>query len=518
MNVIPLPKRFKEAEGVFVIGDTVKSDFTLNLIKDYVRFDNSAAFVIEKDETLCGEEYRIKVTPEKLTVKASTKIGAYYALQSIRRLCSFDTGGREVPCCEIEDAPRFKWRGVQLDESRHFFGEAEVKRLLDFMFAEKLNVFHWHLTDDQGWRIEIKKYPLLCEIGSKRKYTQIGGWDCTDTEEKPHCGYYTQEQIRDIVLYAAERGITIVPEIDFPAHCASAMAAYPELMCFPEKTEVPGYFGGIIPERQLNFRWNKTLCCGKESTFEFVFGVLDEICSLFPSKYIHIGGDEAPKGEWKRCKSCKRIIKKNRLKNETELQGWFENRLIDFLKTKGKTPIGWNEIIRCENLNNDGNSVVIQYWTRKRDKYAENYVNSGGAMILSNHQSFYFDMPYAMYPLCDTYNYSPVKYGITDADSKNVLGVEGELWSEWIPDRGKLDLSAFPRLQALGEVAWSPEESRNFDGFMQRLDSLKPALEALGIGYARDKVSLNTDSKQKAEILKKFRGGDPLLEVKLNKN
>ncbi len=518
MNIIPLPKKYTESSGVYLIDGKIKSDFRLDLLDDFAVFSDDASFVIEKDSSVPEEGYKLSVTPERLTVKASTKTGAYYALQSVRRLCGFDLGNREVPCCEIEDEPRFKWRGLHLDESRHFFGEKEVKRLLDFMFAEKLNTFHWHLTDDQGWRVEIKKYPLLTEIGSKRAYTQVGGWGSDKIEELEHGGYYTQQQISEIVEYAAERGITVVPEIDFPAHCAAAIAAYPYIACFETKTEVPGYFGGLIPEKQGNYRWNRTLCCGKETTFEFVFGVLDELCSLFPSRYIHIGGDEAPSGEWKLCKDCQRVIKENDLKNEEQLQGWFENRLIAYLRGKGKTPIGWNEIIRAENLDNANNSVAIQYWTPRRDTFAENYAQKGGTMILSNHQSFYFDMPYAMMPLCNTYNYFPKNYGINNADAKNVLGVEGELWSEWIPDRAKLDLSAFPRMQALAEVAWTPEDRRDFDSFKRRLDELKPTFKKLGIGYAEDCISLNDDKKLKDEILEKFSCGDPCLEVKLNKN
>ncbi|MCR5207029.1 MAG: beta-N-acetylhexosaminidase [Eubacterium sp.] len=516
MNVIPLPKKYTENEGVYRIDGKIRSDFDLPLIADYTEKSDGASFEIIKDEDVANEGYKLTVTPERLTVKASSKSGAYYALQTVRRLCNFDLGGREVPCCEIEDEPRFKWRGLHLDESRHFFGETEVKRLLDFMFTEKLNIFHWHLTDDQGWRIEIEKYPLLTEIGSKREYTQVGGWGSGDIEYIPHGGYYTQEQIKNIIAYAAERGITVVPEIDFPAHCAAAIAAYPGLACFEKKTEVPGYFGGLIPEKQGNLRWNRTLCCGKESTFDFVFGVLDEICDLFPSEYVHIGGDEAPHGEWKRCEKCQSVMRKNALKNEKALQGWFESRLISFLKEKGKTAIGWNDIIECPGLDDDGKSLVIQYWTPKRDKHAERYAEGGGAMILSNHQSFYFDMTYAMMPLDATYNYNPRAFGI-DADGDNVLGVEGELWSEWIPGREKLDLNAFPRMQALAEVAWSQENKRDFSDFKRRLDLLKPTLEKLGIGYAVDRVSLNKNIILSSKVQSEFRKGNPLFETELNK-
>lgn len=518
MKIIPLPKKYNENEGVYRIDGKVKSEFDLPLISEYITPDNNASFEILKDSAVPEEGYTLLVTPERLVIKASTKIGAYYALQSVRRLCDFDLGGRDVPCCEIEDEPRFKWRGLHLDESRHFFGKDTVKVYLDRMFSEKLNVFHWHLTDDAGWRIEIKKYPLLTEIGSKRKYSQIGGWESLKCDDKEHSGFYTQEDIRELVSYAKERGITVVPEIDFPAHCASAMAAYPELACFPKETEVPGYFGGLIPQMKYgNFRWNRTLCCGKDSTFDFVFGVLSEVCELFDSKYIHVGGDEAPLTEWKKCPLCQGVMKNNNLRDETELQGWFENKVIAFLKEKGKTVIGWNEVINSQNLNNDGNSVVIQYWTPKRDKTAEKYANCGGAMILSNHQSFYFDMPYAMYPLSSTYNYNPSDYGITSADKENILGVEGEVWTEWIEDRDKLDLNTVPRIQALSEVAWSPEEKRDFSDFKKRLDMIKPVLKNQGINLAEDEIA-NAENKSEAhKTVKLFRRGNPYYEVELNR-
>ena len=520
MKLIPIPKSYSEQDGQFTLPETPKvtSAFDLPLITDYTEAVTDGADVeITKDATLPEEGYRLQVTAQGIRIAASAKAGAYYALQSVRRLCSFDTGGREVPCCEIEDAPRYRWRGLQLDESRHFFGAAQVKRLLDMMFAEKLNIFHWHLTDDQGWRVQIDAYPLLTEIGSKRAYTQTGGWDSFQCEDKPHGGYYTKEDIRDIVAYAAERGITVVPEIDFPAHCASAMAAYPELACFPKETEVPGYFGGLIPQwKHGDFRWNRTLCCGKGSTFDFVFAVLDEICALFPSPYFHIGGDEAPLTEWKKCPQCQRVMRENGLQNETELQGWFEKRLIDYLKSKGKTAVGWNEITHAKGLNTAEN-VAVQYWTRKRDARAEQHINSGGKTVLSNHQAFYFDMPYAMYPLGNTYSYNPCEFGIADPDAVGILGVEGELWSEWIPDRARLEMLAVPRMQALAEVGWSPAEKRDFAGFLKRLETVKPTLRANGVNYAESGVALAEDAARSRTIVKKFRKGNPYLETEINK-
>ena len=515
LALIPLPKQFRETEGSFTLDGAYRSDFDLPLLSLYAKPSEDAAFCIRRDDSIVHEGYTLSVRPDGVLIKASSAIGAYYALQTVRRLASYDTGGREVPCCEIEDAPRFQWRGLQLDESRHFFGIETVKRLLDMMFAEKLNTFHWHLTDDQGWRIEIDRFPQLTAVGSRRRKTQIGGWESFLCDSEPHEGYYTKAQIRDIVAYAEARGITIVPEIDFPAHCASAMAAYPYLACVEKETEVPYYFGGYIPQlRHFDFRWNRTLCCGKDSTFDFVYGVLDEVCELFPSKYIHIGGDEAPHGEWQRCPACQQVMRDNRLQNETELQGWFENKVIAYLKDKGRVAVGWNELIRAEGIDRD--NVAVQYWTRKRDAKAEAFVNNGGKAILSNHQSFYFDMPYAMYPLTNTYQYQPEDFGINLQKAQNVLGVEGELWSEWIPDRARLDFLAVPRMQALAEVAWSPPEQRDFGDFKRRLDCVKPSLAAQGIGYAEDDLSLPEDKARSRYIIKKFHRGNPYLEVQIN--
>lgn len=519
LKLIPAPKHAVETGGFYSLPDDVKikTDFDLPLVAEKVQtVENGADIVIINDADIEKEGYTLSVTESSVTVKASTKTGAYYALVSLWKLGELQLGNREIPCCEIEDGPKVSWRGLEIDESRHFFGMDEIKRMLDMMFLEKLNVFHWHLTDDQGWRIEIKKYPKLIEIGSKRPNSQIGGWRSVKMDNIPVSGYYTQEQIKEVITYAKERGIMIVPEIDFPAHCAAAIAAYKELACVVKDTEVPCYFGGRVPQRKFNFRWNRTVCCGKESTFEFIFNVLDEVCDLFDSPYIHMGGDEAPQIEWKKCPKCQKTMADNSLKNEWELQGWFENRICDYLKTKNKKLIAWNDVLKADNLNKDDKNVVVQYWTPKRDDRCVDYVNSGGEAILSNHQAFYFDMSYAQVPLTNTYNYTPEKYGMNSGNMSNVLGYEGELWTEWIADNAKLELYAFPRMQALGEVSWSAKEKINFDDFKARLDAYKPTLKSLGIDYAVDSVSFPQSKRDIVKIKRKFYKGDPYLELKLN--
>ena len=241
LQLIPLPYYAQEKSGVFAIDAHLKvnSDFELKLLN--LERSQDGKLKIKKDSSLDDEEYKLEVTNNEINISASSEKGAYYALQTLRQLGRFELGGKEIPCCVINDKPRFSWRGLQLDESRHFFGKEYVKKMLDMMFMMKLNVFHWHLTDDTGWRIEIKKYPLLTEIGSKRAYTQINGWGSTDIINEPYEGYYTQEEIKGIIAYADERGIMVVPEIDFPAHCAAAIAAYPWLACRELNRDVPGW-------------------------------------------------------------------------------------------------------------------------------------------------------------------------------------------------------------------------------------------------------------------------------------
>lgn len=515
IELIPAALKDEILPGEFIIPDDlkVKSDFELSLLN--LERDDNGKLIIHKDDCSDKEGYRLEVDENSINIYAGEEIGAYYALQSLRQISRYELGSRTVPCCKISDKPRFKWRGLQLDESRHFFGKEEVKRLLDMMFMMKLNVFHWHLTDDQGWRIEIKKYPLLTEIASKRDFTHIGGWGSRKIKNEPYSGYYTQEDISEIVDYAAKRGIMIVPEIDFPAHCAAAIAAYPVLACREIKTEVPGYFGGIIPEKVFHIKdWNRTICAGKDKTMEFVFDVIDEVCSLFPAPYFHIGGDEAPKDEWKKCPCCQQKMKEQNLKNEEDLQGYFNNLIFSHLKEKGKRLIGWNEILAAGNLDK---TVIAQYWTPKRDKNAERHVNTGGNMILSNHQAFYFDMPYGQYSLKNTYNYTPENFGVNKENVKNVMGVEGENWTEWTDGREKLDLMLYPRVQALAEVAWSPAEKREWNNFKKRLDNFKDYFNLMNINYAVDKVSMPAGVFNRLKINRLFRNGDTYFEVKLNK-
>lgn len=513
LNLIPKPAEVKEARGFFKLekGAAVYSQIDLPLVKN-IGGENSPV-KIYADASLDKEEYRLSVGEAGIVIKASDKAGAYYALQSVRMLGRLDEGKNLVPFVEISDKPQYKWRGQMLDVSRHFFDKAAVKDLLDDMFRLKLNVFHWHLTDDQGWRIEIKKYPKLTEIGSKRSFTQVGGWGSSKTEDIPHGGYYTQEDIKEIVEYAAQRCISIVPEIDVPAHFAAALAAYPHLACRNIQSRVFGKMGGRLFTLKGIRDWNRPACLGKKESLQFIFDVYDEVCGLFPFEYFHVGGDEADVSEWKKCPDCQKAMKEMGFANEKELQKKLTNELCEYLKSKGKHMIAWNDVLRqgTERLDTD---MVVQQWLPGQDKHTRHFAEIGGKIIMSNHKSFYFDMTYAQYPLKNTYAFKPSQYGINDKNK--MLGVEGEMWTEWVPSVSKMQFMLHPRMEALAEVAWTPESSRDFNDFRARYEGYKSVYKQLGINFAADSICMPKNLFKRSRIKRKFTFGDPDLEFREN--
>lgn len=510
INLIPLPEKIKQQKDIFSFekkNATVCFSPQLSEIKkivsvvlgcDFKETEGSAVLNFVFDKSKEKEAYSLTVNKNGIEVLASGYEGAFYALQTVRQLFETDLKNKKVlsaPFTEIEnDSPRYEWRGLQLDESRHFFGKETVKKLLDFMAMYKLNVFHWHLTDDQGWRIEIKKYPLLTEIGSKRNASQLGNWNCLDMDYTSHEGFYTQEDIKEIVAYAKERCIEIVPEIDFPAHSAAALAAYNNLACRNIPCEVLTYFGEAVPFSKGIRDWNRTLCLGKDEVYSFVFDVIDEVAALFPFEYFHVGGDEAPRNEWKKCPLCQKKIKDENLKNEDELQGFFTNKLNEHLKTLGKTLIGWNEILSAKGLDRD---VVAQYWTLKKDPNVTKHLKKGGKIIMSCHNSFYFDMPHTQAKVRNTYYFNPLKHNVPEAYMREVLGLEGENWTEWTDCENELFFKLSVRTLALAESAWSTEKSKSFKDFCRRLQRHKFYFDALGIYYGHDEFTVN------ASVLKK---------------
>ena len=535
IHVIPMPLSVNELPGKFRL--TKESGYyTDEALAGAVRFyardfekafgeapvqKQDAAVRFSVDTKLKNEAYTLHIDENGIKVHAGDKNGALYAIQTLRQLAGFDlksgVQALDIACVRISDAPRFAWRGQSLDCARHFFPVANIKKLLDLFLLHKLNVFHWHLTDDQGWRIEIKKYPLLTEVGSKRKDTQRTGWrkQKVGYAGEPHGGYYTQDEIREVVAYAAERGIMVVPEIDMPAHFAAAEAAYPDLACRPLKTEVTYYFGAMVPHKELGYKpgdnsWNRSACLGKESTYEFIFNVLDEVCELFPAPYFHIGGDEAPRDEWKKCPHCQEKIRKEGLQSVDDLQGYFNNRVNEYIKKKGKRLIGWNEILSAGNLDR---SVISQYWVPTRDKNAERYVNSGGQMILSRQTAFYFDYPNAEVTLKNAYSFTPAKSGVRPEAEKNVLGIESELWTEFIHDWRKVEFNLFPRVAAMCETAWTSESQKDFSGFVQRLDQYEKILGALHVHYAPRAYTVNPGLVKRAKYMCKFFWSNPYAEL-----
>ena len=447
ISVIPMPETVIEKEGLAIFAGKIEVYFDKSFkdVREHffrcfskaieggiaeAKKEDKAVIKFIKEDNLADEEYKLDITALGIIAKASSDKGANYAFVTLCQLLHiYELEGAEkieAPIVSIIDKPRYKWRGLLLDVSRHFFGMDDVKKIMDNMFLHKLNVLHLHLTDDQGWRIEIKRYPLLTEIGSKRKWTQIHGWPNVDPEKDiekvEHSGYYTQDDIVELVEYARARNIMVVPEIDMPAHFRAAMAGYPFLQCDESVTRpVPWYFGANFATLEGDANDVKIIACaGKESTYDFIAEVIDEVAPLFPAPYFHIGGDEAPKDEWKKCPHCQEKMKAEGIESEAELQDYFNNRVVEMLKEHGKRLIVWNEALEGGKLDN---STIGQYWTPTRDKNAELYANKkGGSLILSKHSSFYFDMCYGQVPLQSTYNFDAKNIGIEEG--ADVLGVE----------------------------------------------------------------------------------------------
>ena len=514
--LIPMPKDINQTSKTFSFEKnslTVKADSQLASVcemipsvlnNEFSLADNAVLrLVYSADEA--KEGYSLKIDDSGIEIKAADYSGALYGLETARQLFSTDSEKSSTFTSAHtvinHDKPAYSWRGLQLDESRHFFGMDTVKELLDFMAMYKYNVFHWHLTDDQGWRIEIKKYPLLTEIGSKRKGTQTGNWGSSNVDETPYGGFYTQDEIREIVEYAKKRGINIVPEIDFPAHCASALAAYNHLACRDIPCEVHYFFGGTIPKKEGLKNWERTLCLGKDEVYQFVYDVIDEVCSLFPFEYFHIGGDEAPTHEWKKCPLCQKKIKDNGLKDEVELQGYFTNKVNEHLKKNNKTLIGWNEILASKYLDRD---IVGQYWTSHKDPNVEKHIREGGKIILSCHSAFYFDMKLYDVTTKNSYTFRPEKHEIPKDKLDSVLGYECQNWSEWIETRDELFFKLFTRGLAAAECVWSDDSVKSFSSFKHRIQKHKEYADALGIFYGPDEITMKKNYRFKRKLAKKY--------------
>lgn len=449
---------------------------------------------IEKIAGIGNEGYKIDITAKGIIIKANTKEGIVYGIQSLlQTLPAIRTNAKlEIPCLSITDYPRFKYRGMHLDVSRHFFGPELIKEYIDLIASYKMNIFHWHLVDDQGWRIEIKKYPNLTITGAWRVDHTDKVWSSrpqAKPEEKPtYGGYYTQEQIKEIIAYAAARNVTIIPEIEMPGHVASAIAAYPQLSC-TQQPQLP-LTGGNYAGMSSNY------CAGNDSVFTFLENVLTEVINLFPSAYIHIGGDEVDKSPWKNCTKCQARIKKEGLKNEEELQSYFIKRIEKFISSKKRKMIGWDEILEgglapeATVMSWRGEAGGIEAAKMKHDVI----MTPGKPVYFDHYQAGPEGEPIAiggMNTLKNVYDYEPVPKELTADETKYILGAQANLWTEYVTTAEHVEYMVLPRMPALAEVLWTSKENKDWNNFNQRLQNQFKAYSQKGLHYCPGNFMVN---------------------------
>jgi hexosaminidase len=451
-------------------------------------------------EVEAEEGYRLQATARSVEITASTHAGLFYGLQTLAQLPRRQGGGSstasvwEVPAVTIEDEPRFSYRGMHLDVGRHFFPVSFIKRYIDLLAMYKMNTFHWHLTEDQGWRIEIEKYPRLAEIGSRRAETMLEkNFDPYIGDGIPYGGYYTQDEIREVVAYARSRYVNVIPEIELPGHSTAALAAYPELACTDGPFEV-------------STRWgvHEDIYCPTEQTFAFLEDVLTEVMELFPGRYIHIGGDEAPKRRWEESEVAQAVMRREGLADEGELQSYFIRRIESFLLAHGRRLIGWDEILE----GGLAPQATVMSWRGMAGGIEA--AKQGHDVVMTPTSHVYFDYyqgdrayePLAIggfTPLEKVYEFEPVPDELTDREAEHVLGAQGNVWTEYIKTTDQVEYMALPRMLALAEVVWSPEEIRDWDRFAAALPAQLERLDAMGVNYripdvtglARDVLTLD---------------------------
>lgn len=466
--------------------------------------ESNGDILLKLDETIENEEgYELLVTYNKIVISGKTPKGIFYGIQTLRQLINSDLEDVTIPAVTIKDNPRFVYRGMHLDVARHFFPVEFIKKYIDLIAMHKMNTFHWHLTEDQGWRIEIKKYPKLTEIGAWRNGTIIGHHPGTGNTETKYGGFYTQEEVKEVVKYATENHVTVIPEIELPGHGSAAIAAYPFLSCFPnEPTKVTKDMGSKAgKEIQANGTpkivqetwgvFDDVFCGGNEETFHFLENVLAEVMPLFPSEYIHIGGDECPKGNWKKCPDCQKRIKDNNLKDEHELQSYFIQRIEKFVNANGKKIIGWDEILEGGLA---PNATVMSWRGTEGGIVAAKQKHD---VIMTPNHSLYFDHyqhkdkdnePMAIGGLTtveDVYNYEPMPTELRAEEQKYVLGTQANVWTEYIPTTTQVEYMILPRMTALSEIAWSQPASKDWEDFSERLKHFSEVYEEMGLNYAK---------------------------------
>ncbi len=496
--IIPEPVEIKRHEGLFEITKktSLYADTGLKEVVAYLQElflpalggeipttsktnnENYIHLLLNSDiPKIGGEGYILKISEKGILIEGNTSAGIFYGIQTLRQLLPKEIESQKavsnikwlVPSVSIKDYPRFKWRGFMLDEARHFMGTEVVKKLLELMALHKLNKFHWHLVDDQGWRIQIDKYPKLTEIGSKRELKPKRGEVQNTEETNVYGGFYTKEEIKEIITYAKERCIEVIPEIEMPGHSSSVLAAYPELSCTGGPFEVPTRWG-IFAD---------VYCPGNEQVYDFLKDVLDEVIELFPSQIIHIGGDEVPKIRWRSCQKCREKRKKEGFTKYKELQVFLTNYFADYLDSKGRRLMGWNQILD-ENL---ASKAISQFWFGKV-KETVVHIESGRDTVMTRYLWTYLDHPYKIISLKRAYAYEPIPKKLEEKYHNHVLGLEAPLWTERIPNEKRLYWQAFPRLTAFAETGWTLKKSKNYKIFKKKLEIFLKRLDILEIDYA----------------------------------
>jgi len=528
VKIIPQPVEFTTNAGSFIISpktslvvsskiDEASASF-LNLYlsnyygfklpivkkatKDYIKFNS-----LKNIKGLKAEGYSLKSDSKGVLIEGNSDIGTFYGMQTLIQLLPVEkSNALKIAAVTVKDQPRFEYRGAMLDVARHFFPVSFVKKYIDYLALHKFNYFHWHLTEDQGWRIEIKKYPKLTEIGSKRNGTIVGRYPGTGNDNTPEGGFYTQEDVKEIVKYAADRFITVIPEIEMPGHSSAAIAAYPMLSCFPnEKTEIPATMisekskqelaSGRVKLVQETWGVFTDVYAPTEYTFKFLEDVLDEVMALFPSKYIHVGGDESPKDAWKRSEFCQQLIKEKGLKDEHELQSYFIQRMEKYINKNGRTLIGWDEILEGGLAPN----AIVMSWRGEAGGIAaakENHqvIMTPGSHVYLDHSQTKNDKEVTIGGLTSLekiYSYEPVPKELNAEQAKYVLGAQGNVWTEYMENPAKVEYMIFPRLSALSEVLWSPKKTKNWPDFQIKIETQKKRYDMWGANYFKENNALD---------------------------
>lgn len=495
-SIIPLPNQIEVSDDVCFISQNFRViasqglDFETNFLKNGLQ--EHYTFPLKENGNDIKEihlklgrglkkgAYELDVTAHKISISAGHADGIFYGIQSILQLVHH-SGDGQISAMKIKDQPRFSWRGMHLDVSRHFFTVDELKKYLDYMAMYKMNSFHWHLTEDQGWRIEIKKHPKLTELGAWRDGTMIGAYSNHQYDTIRYGGFYTQEEIKEVVAYAAQRHINVVPEIEMPGHSLAALTAYPEYSCTGGPFEVAQKWGVF----------DDVYCAGNDATFTFLQDILDEVLALFPSEYIHIGGDECPKTRWKECSKCQKRIADEGLKDEHELQSYFIQRIEKYVNSKGRKIIGWDEILEGGLAPN----AAVMSWRGTEGGIAA--AKAGHEAVMSPGSPCYFDHyqaedkanePHAIggfNPLHKVYAYEPIPTALSKEESKFILGAQANVWTEYMKTFEHVEYMALPRMSALAEVLWTQPELKDYTDYLERLKQHSAILDKMGINYAK---------------------------------